>query len=485
MPKKRQGKALLIKPGSQVTSVSPSSRQHESTAPSVNDLIRESRKLQLKNEPPASSPLTSSVPPHLRDVLNLPTPQAPAPRAGVRTSGPARQRRIPGPPPPRSWLIDSRHAPPSDLEMDYKRHRLQTTVSVLPGGSFPVDGSLLHSTLKELAVNWEWHAEYDGTSMATLPTTIKQLLLTYIGVYKAYNDEVHTNPLRLLFAGGDEVESRLEVSRLDMTGGIGTWTTVRQLTLDFANREPVWHHAASSTTAETVPASWDDDAAAAPSIVRSLNSCGMAFSNLKHLSLALSPGTAASWKDLIHLASEVSTIISLSLAYWPQPTYTPLAAATRALVKVSGSGPGTVYGGSNFYTALDNDWREAAGIVRTLSRTLYCLKWLDLTGCGDWFGALVWQPEEGSAGPEWNGGWRGIERVCLGVGWKPVPLEFDEGESSEENDGGWNVEIERQRYYHRQEQERYTKITRSAEAVVQHLRALRRNVGGKWLDFDL
>ena len=310
MPKKRQDKALLIKPGSQ-PSRAPS-RKHESTTPSVNDLIRESRKLQVKETPQTT--VAGSVPPSLRDVLNLPAPQAPAPRPGSRTIGLIRQRRIPGPPPPRSWLFDSRHAPKSQPLQDYKNCRLQVKSSTLPGGSSR-DGSLLHTTLKELAVNWEWHTEYDGMYLTTLPANVKQSLLSYIDVY---SDNVQTNPLRLLFLSDEDLESRKEVNRLDLAGGVGVWTSLRQLKSDLISR------AAVEVVKPTDPrlASWDDEQEQidTSTLVQGLQPGGMTFINLKHLSLAVNPGITASWKDLIQLASTVSTIESLSLAYWPLPT---------------------------------------------------------------------------------------------------------------------------------------------------------------------
>ena len=482
MPKKRQVKALLIKPGSHSTSGGPSFRQNESS-PSVNDLIRESRKLQLRNEPASSNPLTASVPPHLRDVLNLPPPQPPAPRAGVRVSGPLRQRRIPGPPPPRSWLVDSRHAPSSEPSISYQGHRIQINNSRLPGDTFPRERSLLHMLLKELAVNWEWHAEYDGIYLATLPTYIKQSLLSYISVY---SDGVRTNPLRLLFLVEDDVESQKEITRLDLTAAVGMWATTKQLTKDLTNRDIGYstQNGDSAISNAFVPTSWDDEEEQRLAIAPSVSSSGMAFKNLRHLSLALSPGSSASWQGLIRLATGISTITSLSLAYWPQPTYTPRAAATRAVFRPASNMPSVVYGGSNVYSAMDNDWREAAGILRSLSRTLYCLKWLDLTGCGEWFEALMWQPNGGTAGPEWNGSWRSIDRLCLGVGWKPVPLSANEGESDFDEVVGWDVQLERQKHYHRKELERHETISRSAAAVVQYLHGIRKGAGGKWIEFD-
>jgi hypothetical protein len=474
MPKKRQDKHLLIKPGSNSSHTFPSTSKHGSNTPSVNDLIRDSRRLQLRDEHATSSPVNSSVPPNLRDLLNLPPPQAPKPREGNGPSRPLRLRRTPGPPPPRSWLADSDHAPSTVRDSEYQGFRIQTGSSRLPGSSLAMKGSLLHFTLKELAVNWNWHVEFDGTYLATLPVTIKQSLLSYIA---AYSDDVHANPLRLLFLGDEERESAQDVQRLDLAGAIGTWTTLKQLTSDLVNAPDL--RSVADIISPGVPTSWDDDESSGFTIPI-LNHFGMMFKNLKHLSLAINPGTSVSWKDLIRLASEVSTITSLSLAYWPQPTYTPRAAATRVVIKTTGGQPGAVYGGSNIYTALDDDWREAAGILGTLSRTLYCLKWLDLTGCGEWFGALKWQSDDANLGPEWNGSWRGVEYVGLAVGWTPVPPKI---KSNQSGDRGWDVTEERQKYYYQKELRKEAGIARTADEVAVYLRQLRRKGGGKWIEF--
>ena len=135
---------------------------------------------------------------------------------------------------------------------------------------------------------------------------------------------------------------------------------------------------------------------------------------------------------------------------------------------------------------MDDDWREAAGILGTLSRTLYCLRWLDLTGCGEWFSALTWQPDDeegGSIGPQWNGSWRGIDHLYLNVGWKP--LLSDDVQSATESNEQWDVEIEKRRQYYRKEMQKHQDVRRSAEGVVRHLRELRRRHGGKWLDIEL
>ena len=481
MPKKRHDKALLIKPGSQ-SAISTPKPQNDS-GPSVNDLLRRSR--QESGTASRTTSITASVPPHVREVLNLPAPQSPNPCAGPRWTGPSRQRRIPGPPPPRSWLIDSRHAPPEARfsSQDYSTSRIQVHPAILPGATFPEPRSLQHLALRAIAAQWDWHAEFDGSYMGMLPTSIKQTLLTYINVYGL---GVRVNPFRLLFMLDEDVDSCGEVTRLDLTGAVGTWATLKRLEKDLT---PAENQAAVSVNQQdsSITASWDDEANqedwSSTIIDQPSPSATSSFFGLKHLSLALTPGSSGSWKDLLQLVPKVPTIVSLSLAYWPQPTYTPRAAATRATIKQSPSSPITVFGGSNMYSALDNDWREAAGILRHLSRTMYCLQWLDLTGCGDWYDAFLWESED-AAGPEWNGSWRGVEHVSLGVGWDPVSPDEQVAESLSDSNSTWSIETERKKYLHWKDVEKHATISRTAQAVAQHLRGLRKDAGGRWITFD-
>ncbi|KIV82171.1 hypothetical protein PV11_04299 [Exophiala sideris] len=505
MPKKHQQKALLTKPQSsipQTLSLSRSSsaaNQHEPAQRSVNDLIRESRRLQLRNEPRSlTAQNAASIPPSLRAVLDLPPPPPPpAPRLGTRSSGPSRLRRIPGPPPPRSWLTDSIYAPTSlkttTIGQDIG-HRIQVRTSNLPDGSFPPAHSLQHLILKKIASNWEWHAQNDDDYLEFLPTNLKEALLSYIAVY----NEAPSNPLRILFLNATTPEDRVEVRRLDLSNGLGLWTTSRQLERDLLVKQGPSVKVTPSTAGKAdsssqTPDSWDtaddSDDAIAPAIntgPRLIHN----FPNLRHLSLAISPVNtkAASWSSLLSLAAELRTLTSLSLAYWPQPTFTPNAASTRAVINSPGARP-VVYGGSDIYTAHDNDWREAAGILRTLSRSLYCLKWLDLTGCGDWFAALEWTSSSSGVsssekyGPEWNGGWRGLDRLVLEVGWKPVPPLLDES-APESDESSWNVENERELYRFNKERQRFAQFRGTAQSVARHLRSIRKNRGGKWIEVD-
>ncbi|KAL2421644.1 hypothetical protein ABEF95_008075 [Exophiala dermatitidis] len=500
MPKKYQQRALLTKPQSSTPhtlslSKSSGTRAHNAAAqPSVNDLIRESRRLQLRNDsrpPPVTN--ASSIPPAVREVLDLPAPPPPAPRVGTRPTGPSRLRRIPGPPPPRSWLTDSIHAPKSvsSSDADGNNRRIQVRTSNLPDGVFPPDGSLQHMILKKIATNWAWHAEHDYDYLGLLPTTLKETLLSYLAVY----NDVPIDPLQPLFLDEIEQDDRDEVHRLDLSNGIGTWTTFRQLEKDLFQKTaaptPTKSRVESPNALSLpIPDSWD-----ATDDNEEVASMGLSpgpritpnFKNLNHLSLAISPtnAKAASWTSLLLLATELRTLTSLSLANWPQPTFTPNAASTRTVVRTPGAPP-VVYSGSDMYTSYDNNWREAAGILRTLSRSLYCLKWLDLTGCGDWFGALQWRGssiESSSLGPEWNAGWRGLETLILQVGWKPVPPTMDDL-PTEPDQPSWNVENERKLYRYSKERERFAEIRSTAQSVARYLRSVRKDAGGKWIHVD-
>ncbi|KIW62908.1 hypothetical protein, variant [Phialophora macrospora] len=453
MPKKHQQRALQIKPQSSsphTLSLSRSARPQDeaSSQRSVNDLIRESRRLQLRSE--------------------------------TRT--------------------------PSALDNAHSLHPSVRT-SNLPAGAFPPPGSLQHLVLKKIASDWEWHAGNDLEYFNYLPVRLRETLLSYVAVF---GDHVKSDPLRILLLHETDIEERNEVQRLDLSNSLGHWITFKQLDKDLLVKQagpPAGSTAgAQLPPTEHTPDSWDaesdgDDLPNLPTI-SPVPKTAHHFVNLKHLSLASSPGNAkaASWASLVSLATELRTLTSLSLAYWPQPTFTPNAASTRVVVQVPGPRP-VVYGGSDMYTSLDNNWREAAGILRTLSRSLYCLKWLDLTGCGDWFAALQWVPSPSSSpsssptsgsssspqseqlAPEWNGGWRGLEKLILEVGWRPVaPPSTEDYRLFTPETSSWNVENERRLYRYRKDRERFAQIRSTARSVAQHLRAVRRNAGGKWID---
>ena len=567
MPKKYQNRALLTKPASSAPSTHKSdpssSGSHGSpsaTSRSVNELLRESRR--AKGNERVDVAATSSLHPALRVVLDMPAPSPPT-RTHVR--GPARSRRIPGPPPPQSWLTDSQYAPESSRstfqQLRWLRARIQQQSSTLPGGKLPKQNSLEHTVLRAMATNWSWHAEYDNTYLATLPVATRATLLSYLAVY---NDAHWPNPFPLLFPVDCDPDELDVVTRLDLANSIGGWaTTVKKIEKELVTSKAVeTKHNAGLPTADQgeIPESWDDESepviqtrrgnvAEVESSKQSASSIPKAltfgrFSNLRHLSLAVNLASASAppaWASLITLSMHLSQLNSLSLAHWPTPTYTPNAAKGRVKMVNTAlpSLPNLPFGGTDLYTSFDNDWQEAAGILRSLSRNLYCLTWLDLSGCGPWLTALTWHDENAILGSaDWNGAWRNVTKIILGVGWlpgKPPTLEdeilsssrsttssIDSARAIEQLYGGnesiqqslahlselrlapggnprgptsdpnvstafeppWNVEHERARQYFRKDVERYTSQQTTAKSVARDIKHIRKVSNGRYIDFE-
>lgn len=109
--------------------------------------------------------------------------------------------------------------------------------------------------------------------------------------------------------------------------------------------------------------------------------------HLTHLSLS-HPAPNISWRNLLTFSKHIPTLTHLSLAYWPTPSLTPNA---KTAVMSSPHGKDIQYGGTNFYShSLDDDFREAADVLRRLANRLYALEYLDVTGCTKWVQALRW-----------------------------------------------------------------------------------------------
>jgi hypothetical protein len=597
MPKKRLNKTLQTKPSSSAPAALAAStiatynhaerRATSKPSPSsVTELINHLRQTQASDEELHRLPHTpgaATVHPSLRNILSVPDTPPPRPRLGnnmMRSSGPTRMRRIPGPPPPASWLAASRHASKSQESTILNSIRVEQS-SNLPGGSFPTEGSLQHTVLKAVATNLHWLLEFDSVHL--FPTQQKLNILSYVAVYQEELERSPyeaINPFRLLFPrlSADDglvdasVDDSSEVSRLDLGGAIGRWLSMKEFKkllhmpkVHVVRKDP-----------DVVPESWDDgelcsnafglavgssteaDAIAGVAVgegaqvsggiddfgarsgrhttkttgqearnggaserPKTLDNVSLRFSNLAHLSLALSPTTsqscrrtAASWSDLLKVAPSLSRLSSLSLAHWPSPTLTPHAASTYTTIKnpVSTSLPGIPYGGSDMYTSYDGDWTEAANLLKILSRHLYCLQWLDLTGCGDWFAAL-----SAANSAEWTGAWRGMQHVGLCVGWQPEPVEnrielpyrsdhssrtasspladasevrrFSYLSTSREMQNGVNGEEEevaevQRRYYQRKTIEKYIEIRNISHNVARSIQSTRKGLG-KWVEFDL
>ncbi len=537
--------------------------------PSVADCLKSLRSEEAQCLLPRPPPV-ATVHPSLRNLLDVPETPQPGPRTGVLASGPPQIRRVPGPAAPPSWqLVASRHARSGRTvrnEFVVTSNRTSRNIiqkqAPLPGAELPSGRSLLDTVLRSMADNWDWHLQHDHYYLAFIPLRMKESLLTYISKHTSEERLTRlTTTLRILFPdqGSFEeidrgqqmpVEDATEVTRLDLGRALGTWLrtmsslkkevirprTLRGSTVSSAN---IRNHSIREATSGP-PEAWDDADGAGEEITSHLflseplpEFPGTRFSKLLHLSLALSPSTTsptsvASWSSLLSVTSYLSTLQSLSLGYWPCPTLTPHAAAASATIRnpVARTLPRISYGGTDMYTESESNWREAAGILRKLSRQLYCLKWLDLTGCGAWYDALSWTDTEAlennlssgiipGAGPEWNGSWRNIDYLGLCVGWtltsfqdkemsstpsqarpakQPNPLlgppaTVEESSTSTNSLGlfnqDWDVEEERKKYFAKKELEKLNNLKSRARKVARHVRDARERVRGKWIDVDL
>ena len=381
----------------------------DSSGKSVNDLIQQlrisqapsllgSQSVQLASEAlaPGSGP---SLPPSLRSILQLPDGPLPRPRPGLRVTG--RTRGPAGPAPPRSWLKRRQEA----IEQRPEDERMLmggtgAKIEQLPGSYIPEHGSLVHMALKALAVNWDWHVHYDQYYLATIPVRYKEVLLSYISRYSPGGTD--KAGLTVLFVDDTELEDATGVeglTHLDLSGSIGHRLKSKQLRDLLRAKKTV---PSGEENSDVVPESWDT-----PNLLKSPSGLPK-FHSLTHLSLS-NPHRAVTWKELLDLAPSFSTITHLSLAYWPTPTISPNSATAYRETP-----QGNVnFGARNFYSSFDNDWTEAASILRRLSRSTYCLKWLDLTGCFPWVQALSYGQID------WCGAWRALETVKIGQGYIP------------------------------------------------------------------
>lgn len=360
---------------------------------------------------PAAAP---SVPPAIRQILQLPETPALLPRRPVRQRFDSHGRRLPaGPAPPRSWVSGR----PGDATVERQSSRSSRlscpglSQTDLPGAYAPAPGSLIDVVLRRLALDWELHRVYNQYYLYFVPSHLKPALIRYVGV--AAQQGVSLTDLRAILLPpddvydevelGDESVSNAQVTCLDLSGSIAR-------TLRLKDVSDLLFPSSQSPSSEVLQDSWDA-ADMVPSPSRIL------LPNLTHLSLALDPvgPNDASWKQLLALSTKLSTVTHLSLAFWPDPCLTPRARFSSIM---SPQGQNISYGGTNYYShSIDHDWSEALLVLRMLSNNLYKLEFLDLTGCGPWFKAL--KLVDGHDFVDWVGSWGKITLLKLYTGWTP------------------------------------------------------------------
>ncbi|KAH8884732.1 hypothetical protein GQ53DRAFT_751658, partial [Thozetella sp. PMI_491] len=388
-------------------------------SPGVNELLADLRRRggASNHSVDVEQMVAPSVPPMIRDILQLPVMPAPRPRQLQRAQP---GRRLPaGPAPPRSWLSMSRHAP---------RHGAQERAVAaegferrsLPEAYVPEPGSLIDTALRKFALTWDFQREYWHQYVHDLPTHIRAALVAYLGIWGPSG--VTVADLKIILQApieddndhpGDEPVAPNDgivnegFRQLDLTGCIGRSLKLAELSslLFPSSRDP---HS-------DLQESWD-----APETDTSIPM--PLLPNLTHLALAIDPQNrpSVSWRQLLSFASHLHTLTHLSLAYWPEPTLTPNAKYTSVVTPQGRSVP---YGGTGPYShTLDGDWAEAVMVLRRLSKALYSLEYLDLTGCADWCQALFSEADHDTI--DWVGDWGKIEHLLLYPGY-PMPDESD------------------------------------------------------------
>lgn len=232
------------------------------------------------------------------------------------------------------------------------------------------------------------------------------------------------------------------------------------------------------------------------------------FTNLTRLSLA-HPGQWVSWPDLLRISPHLGKITHLSLAYWPRPSTTPNANTTSMVSNHTS----VALGGSHFYSDLDDDWHEAANILRRFSINTYSLQWLDLEGC-NWLKALTWrsvflpttpapsneeseawQMHSASPGPDWNDAWRRIVYLNIFQGWIPsdhqslrnmpagiVPVQLMRWlrENKHKEDVGWRLNSQETGHAVAE----WVQREKVARVVGQEIHGIRKTGEGVWCKVD-
>lgn len=277
--------------------------------------------------------------------------------------------------------------------------------------------------LRNMAIDWEYQRSYNLYYIFSLPDRIRMALIHHVNTM--FEPGLSLLDLKIILlpqipeddAGNEDVAepppdpSSLNegITHLDLSTSIERSIKLRDLSLFLFPTQP-------DGDAPLLD-SWDGPEPTA--IPRPL------LVNLTHLSLAASPETSSvcSWKQLLNFSSHLPTLTHLSLAYWPVPSLTPNATFAKV---VSAQGQTFQYGGRNPYShTLDNDWSEAILVMRKLSKSLYGLEYLDLTGCAPWAKVLT----SHSHGPgdetdmiDWVGDWGKIETVVLTTGSVPPAM---------------------------------------------------------------
>ncbi|KAK3939773.1 hypothetical protein QBC46DRAFT_436739 [Diplogelasinospora grovesii] len=421
---------------------------------SVNELLADLRRSavsspgQQEQQQRALAALTQpSLPPVIRDILQLPETPAPRPRRPTRFDAFTGRRLPPGPAPPQSWLAgpsgsslsSSRHAP-SSPGIAQQHRNVRSHGHALPGAYLPAPKSLIDMVLRKMALDWEFQRSYQRYYLFGLPTHLKIALVIYLGVLAP--EGVSVEDLRALLLppvvdeedmGDNDPEAMSgamfnddpsvmneDFRHLDLSGALSRSLKLRQLSdLLFPYRQKQKEDKGKGVASASLQESWD--APEQPPVSPSISPMAPRplLPNLTHLSLAIDPESASAsegvvtWRYLLNFAARLPALTHLSLAFWPEPTLTPNA---KYVSFIDVLGRTIRYGGNGPHShSLENDWSEAVMVLSRLSRSLYGLEYLDLTGCQAWSPAL-WSSVEHDA-VDWVGDWGKVHTVLLYPGY--------------------------------------------------------------------
>lgn len=429
-------------PGTSSSRSSRSSRRnsHHDENRGVNELLADLRRSGAGGgggQQPVEIPPT--LPPVLRSILQLPEVPVLRPRRPER-------RRNAGPPPPRSWLsVGDRAAELRKIQQFSKPEEYEHRP--LPGAYLPGEGGLVDIILRRFVVDWEFQNSYCRYCLYDLPKHIRDGLISYLSTWSP--DGVSITDLKLILLPPEDEEEGFEnpdrlppsvanedFTHLNLNGAVGRSLKLRELSQFLFPPQP---------QVAGPQESWDSPEEGGSAVPRPL------LPNLTHLSLAIRPECTSdvSWRQLLSFATNCSTLTHLSLAFWPEPSMTPNA---KLASFVSPQGRTVQYSGTGPYShSLDNDWFEAIIVLRRLSKALYGLEYLDLTGCGNWYSAL-WSTVAKEA-VDWVGDWGKITTLVLHPGYK-LPDEAGPAEAA-----------------------RYWEIVQNAERIERHVTAKRAGRG--------
>jgi hypothetical protein len=268
----------------------------------------------------------------------------------------------------------------------------------LPGITFPRKRSLIDICLRTFAQQWDFHVHYDRYYLATLPTQMRMLLLSYIAHYGPESGVTYEG-LKLLLRPPDDMSSEDfggndDFHRLDLSNSIGPFLTIKQV-MNLISPPTDSQHLELNE-------SWDES----PPLQSSISLFPL---HLTHLSLAAP--AYSSWPSLLALANQTPTVTHLSLAYWPTPNLTPNSTATNAKMTSRYTKDMDLSSTSIYAHSLDKDYSVAAGILRRLAARWYSLEYLDVDGCLEWLPALGLRGHGKGEGVDWLKHWGRVKHI--------------------------------------------------------------------------